>query len=191
MDINTREKIVVEACIECNKVSKTMYRIRNNFCVIGVVCETCYNMYYKKDYKNDYLTFNKPTDNAGDTGVGPLPNKSSFMRLHRDTNFESSESRKQKLLKNKIYRENAEVLENYYEAMLTMYYLSDSDEISISGQYQVIEFINNDETELRCYYTVSKDNVVIPRFIMNDRGKIIQYLQKRPERKPTKRRPQS
>jgi len=174
--VNNYEILQLDRCIECNKVTPTMYRIRTGFTVIGIVCQYCYNDHYKQQYNNKFATFAKPNDTAVEIGVRSLPSKSAFMRMHQNSNFLTKEDKKKRLQKKRNSKLNTEVGSMIKDSMVALYQFSTKEEIIIDGQYETIDFTNKSGEQLRCYYLKDMLGYSKPVYLMNINGKIVQYF---------------
>lgn len=173
--IQSVEKIVITRCSDCGRVTPTMYRLRTGFSVTATVCQYCYDKYSYSVGRSEYQNFAKQ-DKANNKGLKSVKQSSSFMREHLDTNFLTEENKKAKRQKNRISKLKKSVNSTLGNAMKSLYYMASKESISISGQYKILEYTNNNNETVRCYYTLDLVGEVVPRFLMNSKGKIIQYF---------------
>jgi len=169
------EKIIVERCSECGRTSSTMFRLRNGFTITSVVCEHCYNAHKYYIDRIEYQTFSK-NDSANKDGLKSVKQSSSFMRLHQNKNFYQKEDKERKLQKirnRRTHIEAKELLRSYYEIL---FFDVPEEQKSISGQYTIIEYTTSNNEVFKVYYTIDLVGKIIPRFLMNSKGKIIEYL---------------
>lgn len=162
--IASYERIIVETCSECHRTSSTMFRLRNGFTITGIVCESCFNKYYKKD-RTAFTNFSRSTDRVASIGLKGVKQHSAWMRTSTYSNYkEPSKSVKKEVL-------------NYSLAKLSMiivyndYLLNKPDKITTEGQYKIIQYRNKEDYRLRCYYMIIQGKPV-PIFLMDHNGKI-------------------